>query len=70
MEKAKLEADLGKTIVLLVPSRTDTRWFHDYALKATEIRFIKGRLTFGDATNSAPFPSCLVIFGGKPKTAG
>ena len=52
----------GKTVVFLIPSRTDTRWWHEYCMKATEIRFIKGRLKFGDATNSAPFPSCIVIF--------
>ena len=49
-------------VVCLVPSRTDTRWWHDYAMKAEEIRFIKGRLKFGDAVNSAPFPSAVVIF--------
>jgi phage N-6-adenine-methyltransferase len=50
------------TVVCLVPSRTDTKWWHDYAMKATEIRFIKGRLKFGDSKNSAPFPSAIVIF--------
>jgi phage N-6-adenine-methyltransferase len=64
MEKAKLESDAGKTVVLLVPARTDTRWFHDYAMKASEIRFIKGRLKFGGAKFNAPFPSCVVIFRG------
>jgi site-specific DNA-methyltransferase (adenine-specific) len=48
--------------VYLLPARTDTVWFHDYALHADEIRFIRGRLKFGDAKNSAPFPSMLVIF--------
>ena len=43
-------------------ARTDTRWFHDYCLKADEIRFIKGRLKFGDAVFNAPFPSMVVIF--------
>lgn len=52
----------GKTVVFLIPSRTDTRWWHDYIMKADEIRFIKGRLKFGDATNSAPFPSAIVVF--------
>ena len=51
-----------KVCVFLIPSRTDTRWWHDYVMKATEIRFIKGRLKFGGAKNSAPFPSCIVIF--------
>lgn len=58
------------TIVFLIPSRTDTRWFHDYIMSttensyrgATEIRFVKGRLKFQGAINSAPFPSAIVIF--------
>lgn len=49
--------------VYLIPARTDTRWFHDIVLpKAKEIRFIRGRLKFGDAVNAAPFPSMIVIF--------
>jgi site-specific DNA-methyltransferase (adenine-specific) len=48
--------------VFLVPARTDTRWWHDLAMKADEIRFLRGRLKFGDAKNSAPFPSVLLIF--------
>ena len=49
--------------VFLIPARTDTRWFHELVLpKAKEIRFIRGRLKFGDAKNSAPFPSMIVIF--------
>lgn len=48
--------------VYLLPSRTDTRWWHDYAMKATEIRFLKGRLKFGDSKNCAPFPSVVLIF--------
>lgn len=51
----------GATVVCLVPSRTDTGWWHDYAMKA-EIRFIRGRLRFGDAEHGAPFPSAIVIF--------
>lgn len=51
------------TIVMLIPARTDTRYFHDYIYrKAKEIRFIKGRLKFGGAKTSAPFPSMIVIF--------
>ena len=52
----------GKTVVMLIPSRTDTRWWHDYVMKAKEIRFIKGRLKFGGSKNSAPFPSAIVVF--------
>lgn len=49
--------------VYLIPARTDTAWFHEYCLKhATEIRFLRGRLRFGNATNSAPFPSMVVVF--------
>lgn len=57
----------GSTVVCLLPSRTDTRWWHDYCMKG-EIRLIKGRLKFGDSTNSAPFPSAVVIFGEKAQT--
>ena len=53
----------GATVVCLVPSRTDTKWWHDYAMKG-EITFIKGRLKFGSALNSAPFPSAVVVFRG------
>ena len=62
IEKAHLEAQKGKKIVLLIPARTDTQWFHDIILKYNyEIRFIKGRLKFGDANHSAPFPSMIII---------
>lgn len=56
-------AEEAELAVYLIPARTDTKWFHELCLtKATEIRFIKGRLKFGDAKHSAPFPSMLVIF--------
>lgn len=50
------------TVVGLLPARTDTKWFHDYIYGKAETRFIKGRLKFGGSTNSAPFPSMLVIW--------
>lgn len=52
------------TVVLLIPARTDTAYFHDYIYKRpdVEIRFLRGRLKFGDGKNSAPFPSMVVIF--------
>lgn len=51
-------------VVMLIPARTDTAYFHDYVYhKAEEIRFIRGRLKFGEAKNSAPFPSMVVVFG-------
>jgi phage N-6-adenine-methyltransferase len=49
------------TVVCLVPARTDTAWWHDFAMKG-EIRFIRGRLKFGGSKNGAPFPSAVVIF--------
>ena len=49
-------------VVLLIPARTDTRYWHDYVMKASEIHFIKGRLKFGDSKNSAPFPSAVIVF--------
>ena len=49
-------------VVCLIPSRTDTKYWHDYCMKASEIRFVKGRLKFGDSKNSAPFPSAIVVF--------
>ena len=62
VEKAYNESLKGTTVVCLLPARPDTRWWHDYVMKAKEIRFIKGRLKFGGAKNSAPFPSCVVVF--------
>ena len=63
MKRAYETAKEGKgTVVCLVPARTDTKWWHDYAMKATHIIFIKGRLKFGNADASCPFPSCFVIF--------
>lgn len=64
IKKGYEEWQKGKTVVFLIPSRTDTRWWHDYVMKADEIRFIKGRLKFDEYKNSAPFPSALVIFRG------
>lgn len=64
VKKSFEESKNGKVCVLLIPSRTDTKWWHDYVMKADEIRFIKGRLIFEGAKNSAPFPSCIVIFRG------
>lgn len=63
VKKAKEAARQGKaTVVCLLPARTDTSWWHDYAMKANEIRLIRGRLKFGDGKGSAPFPSAIVVF--------
>lgn len=52
----------GATVVMLLPARTDTKWFHEYIYGKAEIRFIKGRLKFGGCKNAAPFPSMVVVF--------
>lgn len=64
MEKAYKSSLNGATVVCLVPARTDTKWWHEYAIKG-EIEFIRGRLKFGGSKNSAPFPSAVVTFNGK-----
>ena len=65
IEKSHIEAKKGKLIVLLVPARTDTKWFHEIVLENEyEVRFIKGRLKFGDSKSSAPFPSIVIIMDG------
>ncbi len=61
IKKAYEESKKGATVVCLIPSRTDTIYWHDYVMKG-EITFIKGRLKFGDAKNAAPFPSAVVVF--------
>ena len=61
MKKAYESYLHGAIVVCLVPSRTDTKWWHDYAMKG-DIRFIKGRLKFQGVENFAPFPSAVVIF--------
>lgn len=49
-------------VVMLIPSRTDTKYWHDYIMKAQEIHFVKGRLKFGNQKNCAPFPSAVIVF--------
>ena len=61
MGKAYESARAGATVVCLVPARTDTAWWHDFAAKG-EVRFLRGRLKFGNAKTNAPFPSAVVIF--------
>lgn len=60
----KASKAMGGVVVMLIPARTDTKYFHKYIYEVlnVEIRFIKGRLKFGDSKNSAPFPSMIVIF--------
>ena len=58
--KKAYESD-AEVVVCLVPARTDTAWWHDYAMKG-QIRYIRGRLKFGGCKNNAPFPSAVVVF--------
>lgn len=75
VEKAYNESKRGITIVLLIPSRTDTSYFHEYIYRKAEIRFVRGRLVFTDEDGQprlnasgkperAPFPSMVVIYNG------
>lgn len=66
MKKAYESALTGADVVCLVPARTDTRWWHDYAMRG-DIEFLRGRLKFGGHKNSAPFPSAIVVFGEKTR---
>jgi phage N-6-adenine-methyltransferase len=69
VEKAYKSAQMGATVVMLLPSRTDTRWFRAYIYGKAEVRFVRGRLKFGDSKNRAPFPSMVVIFRPTNETA-
>ena len=67
VKKAFEEGQKAHTLVVcLLPARTDTKWWHDYCMKANEIYFVKGRLKFGNSKNAAPFPSAVVVFRGPP----
>ena len=81
VEKCYRESLKGVKVVMLIPARTDTKWFHNYILDKAEIRFIKGRLKFINRTlpswredgnfkvSSAPFPTMLVIYNSEPRMA-
>ena len=70
VRKAFEEWRRGATVVCLLPSRTDTAWWHDYCMKATEIRFIRGRVKFVGGKYAAPFPSAVVIFAQATRPVG
>lgn len=66
VEKAfRTNEEHGNLVVMLLPARTDTKWFHEYIYHKAEIRFIRGRLKFGNSKNAAPFPSMVVIYNRK-----
>jgi phage N-6-adenine-methyltransferase len=64
VRKAFESAAEGATVVCLLPARTDTTWWHTWVVWADEVRFIRGRLKFGNSRNCAPFPSADVVFRG------
>ena len=66
IKKCATESKKNKTtVVMLIPSRTDIKAFHDYIANRAELRFIRGRLRFGEATAPAPFANMVVIFKGR-----
>ncbi len=64
------QQDVDTKVVMLIPARTDTKYWHDYVMKAELVFFVKGRLKFGDSENSAPFPSAVVVFRKHTNTGG
>lgn len=62
VSRARSESERGTTVVLLVPARTDARWFGDM-WHASALVFVRGRLKFGGGKTSAPFPSVIAVFG-------
>ena len=68
IEKAFEESQKGALVVCLIPSRTDTNYWHDFCMKAKEIRFLRGRVKFiqgKEQKQAAPFGSAVVIFDGR-----
>ena len=68
--KAQQEALGGVLVVGLLPARTDTRWWQEHVQGHADVRFIAGRLKFGNAQNSAPFPSAIAVWWGWPVLNG
>lgn len=64
--KATEEQQNGTTTVMLVPARTDTKWFHQYVWQKpnVDVQFVRGRLRFGGSNQNAPFPSMVIVFRG------
>lgn len=58
----KKAAESNTLVVMLLPARTDTKWFHEYIYNNAEVRFLKGRVHFNEAKQGAPFPSMVVVF--------
>ena len=62
VKKAYEEYLKGAIVIMLIPARTDTSYFHDYILGKATLRFIRGRIKFSDGLTRSPFPSMIVIF--------
>jgi len=62
VKKAYEESQKGATVVVLVPVKSDTAWWHDYALKADEIRFVRGRVTFNGFKDPFIIGICFLVF--------
>jgi len=65
VRKAYEESQRGATVVCLIPARTDTAYWHDYVMRSSEVRLVRGRLHFGgkaDKGHNAPFPCAVVVF--------
>lgn len=68
VEKCYREGQKDNTVVvLLIPSRTDTKYFWNFIVHRAELRFVKGRLRFGGSKTNAPFSSLIVIYRGAYK---
>ena len=70
VEKARSEAERGSLVVGLLPARTDTKWWQEHVQGHADVRFIAGRLKFGNAKSAAPFPSAIAVWWGWPTMAG
>lgn len=62
VRKAHDEAQRGAVVVGLIPAKTETRWWHDYVMRAAEIRLVRGRMRFSGSTINAPFPSAVIVW--------
>ena len=70
VDKARSEAERGALVVGLLPARTDARWWQQHVQGHADVRFIAGRLKFGNAKSSAPFPSAIAVWWGWPVLSG
>lgn len=63
VQKMAMECEAGRTVVAIIPNRSNTSWFHEYVLdKAWQVRFVRGRLTFPGFSSQSPFPDAIVIY--------